>query len=107
MSSCVRWKQRRSHVVRSRRFQQERFVAENAWVANARLPQELIRKFCHLGGEANALLSAAHKRLRLSARGRAHALRVARTVADLDGSEHIKAAHLAEAIQYRMRELPV
>ncbi len=97
----------RAQVVRARRFQQERFGAQDAWVANARLPQELIRKFCHLGGEANELLAAAQKRLRISARGRAHALRVGRTVADLDRSEHIKAVHLAEAIQYRMRELPV
>jgi magnesium chelatase family protein len=55
--------------------------------------------------DATQLLIRAHKSLRISARGRAHIIRVARTIADLDENETIASSHVAEAVQYRMPEV--
>ena len=56
--------------------------------------------------DAEELLFNAQKRLRISARGRAHVVRVARTIADLEAADRIAVEHVAEAIQYRIREIP-
>jgi magnesium chelatase family protein len=77
------------------------------YVLNARLSEKQVKLHCRLDGEGEALLVKAHKQLGISARGRGHVLRVARTIADLESVENIQAPHLAEAIQYRIRELPV
>jgi magnesium chelatase family protein len=61
----------------------------------------LIRKHCGLDREGAALLKSACSRLVLSARSYSKILKVARTIADLDGSADIEPRHLAEAIQYR------
>jgi magnesium chelatase family protein len=73
-------------------------------VLNARLPEGLVKKFCRLDDAGSDLLVRAQKQLRVSARGRGHLLRVARTIADLEGSDAICAAHVAEAVQYAVRE---
>jgi magnesium chelatase family protein len=79
---------------------------EEAFVfLNARLPEKLVKKCCRLDDAGNDLLVRAQKQLRVSARGRGHLLRVARTIADLEGSDSIKAAHVAEAVQYGVREV--
>ncbi len=52
--------------------------------------------------DASSLLNSAHKKLKFSVRTRHNILKVARTIADLDASEHIRAEHVAEAIQYRV-----
>ena len=72
---------------------------------NARLPEGLVKQFCRLDDPGSDLLVRAQKRLRVSARGRGHLLRVARTIADLEESDPIRAAHVAEAVQYGMREV--
>ena len=54
-----------------------------------------------MDGSADAILKAAYERMGMSARGYDRVMRVARTVADMDASEIIRAAHVAEAIQYR------
>jgi magnesium chelatase family protein len=70
-------------------------------VPNAQLGPRGIDRFCRLAPSGDALLAAALERLGLSARGVHRVLKVARTVADLAGSEEIVDDHLAEAIQYR------
>ena len=68
---------------------------------NADMSTKHLAKFCKLDDEASAVLRAAYDKLGLSARGYDRLLRVARTIADLGGSEDIKKQHIAEAIQLR------
>ena len=63
--------------------------------------QAEIRQFCALDDEGQALMKGAYEHMGLTARSYDRILRVARTIADLDGSEHIRPEHIAEAIQYR------
>jgi magnesium chelatase family protein len=62
-----------------------------------------IRQHCALDGAGQSLMKAAVRQLNLSARGYHRVLKLARSIADLAGSESVGAAHLAEAIQYRPR----
>jgi magnesium chelatase family protein len=61
----------------------------------------MIKQYCPLGPEAQHLLEAAMERLGLSARAFHRILKIARTIADLEGEEAIGPAHVAEAVQYR------
>ncbi len=69
--------------------------------SNSDLDAAEVRRFCVIDDGASRLLAAAYDKLGLSARGHDRILRVARTIADLDGSELIGAKHIAEAIQLR------
>lgn len=71
---------------------------------NARLNNAAIERICKLLKQDQALLRKAVEHFRLSARAYHRILRVARTIADLDGSDQIATAHLAEAISYRCAE---
>lgn len=92
----------RARVNAARAFAAKR-LAENgeAPVTNAAMSTAQLRRYCTLDEEANALLAAAFSTMGLSARGHDRILRVARTIADLDGSPTICAMHIAEAVQYR------
>ena len=90
----------KKRVDRTRKIQLERYKDLNIY-SNSQLTAGLIQKYCQLGDEENAILKAAFDSLGLSARAHSRILKVARTIADLDGEENINAAHIAEAIQYR------
>ncbi|MFM7296035.1 MAG: YifB family Mg chelatase-like AAA ATPase [Planctomycetota bacterium] len=90
----------RARVVTARSRQQRRFEGTPATV-NARMSHAQIRRHCALPPELGDLLQGAMERLSLSARAYDRILKVARTIADLAGSEEIAAPHLLEAIQYR------
>jgi magnesium chelatase family protein len=91
----------RQQVAAARKRQQERFHDTRARY-NADMSHRLTRKFCKLDDECRNLLKGSMTELGLSARAHDKILRVARTIADLDGAEDILAAHLNEAINYRM-----
>ena len=61
----------------------------------------MLREFCPLSAEARRLLDVAMERLQLSARAYDRIIKVARTIADLAGEEHISPLHISEAITYR------
>ena len=68
---------------------------------NAEMPTRMIRKLCALDDSGERTLEMAVRRMGLSARAHDRVLKVARTVADLDGSDRVSAKHVAEAVQYR------
>lgn len=90
----------KARVDRARAIQTERYRGRQIY-SNSNLTVDLIKEHCALGKEENALMKQAFESLGLSARAHNRILKVARTIADLDGSESIGIAHLAEAIQYR------
>ena len=91
----------RERVTAARKFARERMGEDSPIFCNAQLDARGIQCYCTLDADASALLAAAYDRMGLSARGYDRILRVARTIADLDASEMIRAPHVAEAIQLR------
>jgi magnesium chelatase family protein len=91
----------REHVVRAREIQTRRF-ANSRTRYNGQMTSRQIRQFCKLSDDCQELIRNSVNELGLSARAHDKVLRVSRTIADLDGSEHIQQMHLNEAINYRM-----
>ena len=87
-------------VSRARNIQLERYRGTGIH-CNAQLTNAEVRRYCHPDAEAGRLLNAAVDTLRLSMRAYQRILKVARTIADLDGREAVSSVHVAEAIQYR------
>jgi len=87
-------------VMGARKIQEERFARTKIFT-NARMNSRHIKKYCLIDSESGALLEKAMERFGLSARAHARILKIARTIADLEGRAEIKAPHVAEAIQYR------
>lgn len=91
----------RERVVRARQVQQQRYAQVPGVYCNAQMTSRLLSLYARPDERGLALLKGAMTRLNLSARAYDRILKVARTIADLDGSESIQSAHLAEAIGYR------
>ncbi|HEC34083.1 MAG TPA: ATP-binding protein, partial [Chloroflexi bacterium] len=92
----------RERVERAREVQRHRF-ADTPLTCNAEMGPTEVREICRLDEAGRALVRAAMQQLQMSARAFHRILKLARTIADLGGSERIETAHLAEAIQYRPR----
>lgn len=90
----------KARINRARALQAKRF-AKDGISTNAEMESKQIEKYCSLDSDGERLLQKAFDRLNLSARGTTRILKVARTIADLDGSENVLGKHIAEAIQYR------
>lgn len=90
----------RAQVLRAVEVQRARYGAESI-MSNGRMSTRQLRKHAVLDADGERMLRQAVSEMSLSARAHDKVLRVARTIADLGGEEHIRAAHVAEAIQYR------
>ena len=91
----------RARVVCAREVQRDRLRGESGVHANGQMGPAQIRRCCRASPQIARLLQQALDRLALSARAYHRILKVARTLADLDGSDVIRPRHAAEAIQYR------
>jgi len=91
----------RERVLAARAIQQKRYATAQATKCNARISSRLLKIHCAIDDDSRELLRAAMGELNLSARAHDRILKVARTIADLDGAENIGTQQLSEAIQYR------
>jgi magnesium chelatase family protein len=91
----------RERVVRARAVQARRFESVKGVYCNAQMTSSMQRRYCQLDETGGRLLKTAMEVRGLSARAYDRILKVARTIADLDGSEHILMEHISEAINYR------
>ena len=90
----------KQRVDAARALQTRRFAGTNV-ACNAQIPPELLHEVCRTSAAADGLLKNAFEKFGLSARAYDRVLKVARTIADLDGSKDIEAKHAAEAVRYR------
>ena len=95
----------RARVEGARERQRQRFADHPGLHANADMRPGDIRTFCMSSSEARQLLEVSTRRMQLSARAYHRVLKLSRTIADLAGCNQIEVQHIAEAIQYRPRQL--
>lgn len=91
----------RARVVKARAVQERRFAGEKHVHCNAQMNSRLMTQHCALGAEAMSVLRTAMTRYDMSARAYDRILKVARTIADLEGSAEIQPHHMSEAVSYR------
>ncbi len=94
----------KERVNAARAIQSKRFEGTGI-PCNAQMTPPMVGRFCELDARCDALMKSAFERMGLTARSHDRVLRVARTIADLDGAEHIGVEHLSEAIQYRNTDI--
>lgn len=90
----------KKRVNEARAIQRKRYEGSGKF-CNAQMNNSMMLEYCKLDSKSEALLEAAFSKLKLSARAYSRILKVARTIADLEGKENIQPMHIAEAIQYR------
>jgi len=93
----------RERVIKAREIQRKRFSAEGIFT-NAEMKNTHIKKYCPLSQEVKRILSQAGLSFNLSARAYFKMIKIARTIADLEGAEEVAVPHMAEALQYRSKE---
>ncbi len=91
----------RQRVIAARNIQAKRYKNQSTIFSNAQMSSKHLKELCMLDDVGKKLLKTAIEKLNLSARAYDRILKVSKTIADLEGSDHIKTAHLAEAIQFR------
>ena len=91
----------RNRVIKARKIQEERFAKVPGVYCNAQMSSRLLNKYAQMDDACLNLLRNAMQKLNLSARAYDRILKVSRTIADLEGCEHIQSPHIAEAIRYR------
>lgn len=91
----------RERVQKARNIQAKRFMRDKKIYTNAQMNNKLVRKYCRLEPEVRDFLTAANVKYDLSARAYYKVIKVARTIADLEGVGEIEVRHVAEAVQYR------
>ncbi len=90
----------KARVNKAREVQRERFASKKIY-SNAQMTSRHLKKYCQIGETSKTLLEQAIDKLGLSARAYTRILKIARTIADLEGMEDIATHHISEAIQYR------
>lgn len=90
----------KARVEKARALQRERYKGTGVHT-NAQMTNAQMKKYCALTPDCERILEAAFKKLNMTARASARVLKVARTIADLEGSESILVKHITEAVQYR------
>ena len=98
-SAVIRERVWKAHEIQSERYRGSVFRF------NGELTADVVRKYCCTNEEGEAFMQAVYEKKRLTARTYHRLLKVARTIADLDGSEHILVKHLSEAVCYRPDEV--
>ncbi len=91
----------RERVIKARNIQEQRFRGMNGVHCNAQMNEKMIHEFAEPDAASMDMLRMAMERLKLSARAYSRILKVARTIADLEGSEQVQSQHIAEEIGYR------
>lgn len=91
----------RERVIKARQIQEGRFKDFKGIHCNAQMTERMLHQFAEPDAASMGMLRMAMERLKLSARAYSRILKVARTIADLAGSEHVESMHIAEAIGYR------
>lgn len=94
----------KKRIQKARQVQKKRFFNEKGMMTNSEMTLEQIKKYCCIDLASQSLLKNAMNQLHLSVRSYYRLLKLARTIADLEGIDNIQSTHLAEAIQYRPKQ---